>query len=154
MKSRQIICFTDWDGVLHRYRAHANEYFECLPALEEVLRSFPEVLIVVSSDWRKLHTLDELRVPFSADIRSRLVGMSPCFSFEQYGEGIRFEEAQSYLREHNLDLDRFVAIDDIAENWVNTGTKEIDHRLAVCEDGFYDREAALLTQALLLLTEG
>ena len=152
--SRPIILFCDWDGVLHRYGAHVKEYFECLPALEEVLRSFPEVQIVVSSDWRKLHTLDELRTPFSPDIRPRLIGMSPCFSFEKYGEGIRFEEARAYLRENNLDSERWAALDDIAENWVNTATGKVDYRLVCCSDGLYAEEATLLTQALLLLTEG
>jgi len=152
--SRPIILFCDWDGVLHRYGAHVKEYFECLPHLEEILRSFPEVQIVVCSDWRKLHTIEELREPFSPDMRARLIGMSPCFSFEKYGEGIRYEEAKAYLRENNMDLERWVALDDISENWLNTATKEIDRRLVTCADGFLDEEAALLTQALMLMAQG
>lgn len=86
--SQPIILFVDIDGCTHRYGAHVKEYFECLPAIEDVLRAFPEVLIVISSDWRKLHTIDEIRTNFSPDIQPRIIGMSPCFSFEKYGEGI------------------------------------------------------------------
>ena len=52
-----------------------------------------------------------------------------------------------------MDLERWVALDDIRENWLNTATKAIDHRLVVCADGFYDEEAAVLTQMLLLLVQ-
>jgi hypothetical protein len=151
--NRPIILLLDIDGVCHDFGAYSKDYFCYLPRLESVLRAFPEVLVVISSDWRKEDTLGELRTHFSPDIQPRVIGVTPCFSFQSYGEGIRFHEGQTYLRQNNLDEDRWLALDDVPENFA-TAPGHIDPRLVICDDGFREREETLLTEKLLLLGEG
>ena len=151
--SRPIILFADIDGCMHDFGATTKDYFCYLPRVEAVLRSFQEVEIVISSDWRKLHTLEEMRGHFSPDIQPRVIGVTPCFSFDAYAVGIRLAEVQAYLRKNNLDPKRWVALDDFPDNFMSA-TGEIDPHLVYCDDGFRAREEALLTQALLLLVQG
>lgn len=70
-----MILFLDFDGVLHP--AQGGELFSSLPLLEGVLRDAAHVRIVISSTWREVHTLDEIRMFFSADLRDRVVGVTP-----------------------------------------------------------------------------
>ncbi|MFC3106396.1 HAD domain-containing protein [Undibacterium arcticum] len=63
-----MILFLDFDGVLHRFGDRIADYCRFLPRLEAELRDYPDVKIAVSSDWRKHHTLEELKGFFSADI--------------------------------------------------------------------------------------
>src|SRR5438128_5315956 len=72
-----MILFLDFDGVLHRFGDRIADYCRFLPRLEAVLRDYPDVKIVVSSDWRKHHTLEELKGFFSADIGKRVIGVTP-----------------------------------------------------------------------------
>ncbi|WP_256095067.1 HAD domain-containing protein [Paraburkholderia nodosa] len=62
--TRHPVLFLDFDGVLHAYDELAlddnfrlienpNLFMWC-PVLERILAPFPEVRIVVSSDWRRL----------------------------------------------------------------------------------------------------
>lgn len=66
-----LVLFTDFDGVLHaadepaldgagHLRANTN-LFVWLPILVDILQPYPEVQIVVSSDWRRLLDDDNLR---------------------------------------------------------------------------------------------
>jgi hypothetical protein len=71
-----MILFIDFDGVLHHNQAEAGEFFSCRPLLEGVLREFPDVDVVVSSSWRDMHSLAELRAFFSEDLRSRIVDVT------------------------------------------------------------------------------
>ena len=67
----QLVVFLDFDGVLHPVGEPAlDEYFQLLPNpnlfcflphLTEALAPYPEVQIVVSSDWRRLFDDDTLR---------------------------------------------------------------------------------------------
>ena len=148
-----MIVFLDFDGCTHRFGSVYEDCFCYLPRLEKVLRSFSDVKIVISSDWRKAHSLDTIRAPFSPDIRSRVIGVTPCFSLRMYTVGIRLAEAEAYLRENGLDAERWVALDDFPDNFMRA-TGEIHPRLVVCDDGFREREETLLTQALLLMAEG
>lgn len=67
----QLVVFLDFDGVLHPvgepaldedFRLAPNPRLFCyLPHLIEALAPYPEVRIVVSSDWRRLFDDDTLR---------------------------------------------------------------------------------------------
>lgn len=76
-----MIIFLDFDGVLHpRYDGAwvpPEQAFCHLPRLEAVLRDFPSVDLVISSEWRKQFPLDALRARFSPDIAARIVGATP-----------------------------------------------------------------------------
>lgn len=71
-----MILFLDIDGVLHPFfpredRTDAeNQHLSYLPHFATVLRNFQSVRLVIASDWRKRHTLDELRDLFG-DLGSR-----------------------------------------------------------------------------------
>lgn len=71
IKARDLVLFTDFDGVLHAAdepaldstgRLIANErLFAWLPILADILEPYPQVRLVVSSDWRRLLDDDNLR---------------------------------------------------------------------------------------------
>ena len=97
-----MILFLDFDGVLHRFGDRITDYCRFLPRLEAVLRDYPDVKIVVSSDWRKHHTLEELHGFFFADIGKRVVGLTPVLQSEmnpQGPTGIRRHEAMAWMQE-------------------------------------------------------
>ena len=76
-----ILLFLAFDGVLHPFSprsdrpAEESVPFAYLARLEAVLRDHPSLRIVIASDWRKHHTLEELRQFFSEDIRLRIAGV-------------------------------------------------------------------------------
>jgi len=75
--SRDIVMFLDFDGVTHPEPSSQKGVFCCLPNIEEVLRDFPGVCIVISSSWREQHHLAELQDFFCADIAPRVIGVTP-----------------------------------------------------------------------------
>ena len=56
-----MILFLDIDGVLHPDPTTQEFAFCKSYLLHELIREFPNLKFVISSDWRKYHTLDELR---------------------------------------------------------------------------------------------
>jgi hypothetical protein len=79
MSERRADCivFLDFDGVTHPDPCEMGRLFSKLPLIEEVLRRFGECKIVISSSWRVVHPLNEMREHFAVDMRSRVVGMTP-----------------------------------------------------------------------------
>ena len=74
---QSCVVFLDFDGVTHPEPCRSDALFCFLPRIEEVLREHPEVDIVISSSWRLEFSLEQLRGHFSADIASRVVGVTP-----------------------------------------------------------------------------
>jgi hypothetical protein len=78
-----MILFLDFDGVLHpQYEDQpvpADVAFCHLPRFEAVVRDFPDVQIVISSSGREQFSLDNLRARFSADVATRIIGITPVF---------------------------------------------------------------------------
>lgn len=146
-----MILFLDFDGVLHPFYRRSdlpddeNLPLAYLPRFESVLRDFPEVRVVVSSDWRHHHTLDELRLFFSPELRSQIIGVTPRLD-KGAGDwtGYRQREALAYLNSIGEPSSPWIAIDDDALNWLP------DARLVLCNDGFRELEE----QALRALIEG
>jgi hypothetical protein len=143
-----MILFLDIDGVLHPFfpredRIDAeNQHLSYLPHFETVLRDFPAVRLVIASDWRKRHTLDELR-HLLGDLGSRLIGATPVL--EKIGldwTGHRQREAMAWLEAEGLADVRWIALDDDAENYLP------DAPLILCADGFRDEEESALRAAL------
>lgn len=129
-----MLIFLDFDGVLHRFNAQLADHFQFLPRLESVLRDFPDIDVVICSDWRKHHTLDELRRFFSRDIASRIIGSTPDLQDAQPNQldltGIRHREAIAWMNGNEVTQD-WLALDDDAWNW-----RPNDPNLVCCDDGF------------------
>jgi len=143
-----ILLFLDFDGVLHHWFPRAdrtdeqNQYFAYLPRVEAVIREFPILQIVVSSDWRLTRSLDELRAFFSEDIRPRVIGKTPSLRLPEGTPAPRQREIEAFLREQKLEGVPWIALDDHADNF------EPDAPLVLCNDEFTDREEALLRTAI------
>ena len=79
MSDRRADCivFLDFDGVTHPDPCQVGRLFTKLPLIEAVLRRFNACKIVISSSWRVVHPLDEMRGYFAVDMQSRVIGMTP-----------------------------------------------------------------------------
>jgi len=106
-----MILFLDFDGVLHPF-SRPNGTLVLVPAVERVLRDFPCVQVVISSAWRGVHTLQELRSFFSADIAARIIGVTPVLDSPD-DTGIREAEIRTWLFTAGREDEEWVALDDI-----------------------------------------
>ena len=95
------ILFLDFDGVLHR-KMEGN--FEFLPNLFKVLNQFPEIKIVISSDWRHSLTPEACWNIFG-DYCHRIIGATAKLS-----DSNRQAEILEYVRLNQIS--KFIAIDD------------------------------------------
>ena len=120
-----MILFLDFDGVLHPEIAQRPiDLLNRLPLVEEVMREFPGVEIVISSAWRlkyanPIEALVELRKHFSPDIASRVVGVTPDHtkmddhdSPEGLSRFTRHWECEAWMRANRLPGTRWMAMDD------------------------------------------
>ena len=105
-----MLLFLDFDGVLHPALGSRASEFCRRPQLEAVLRGAPGVRIVVSSTWREVFGLAELRSRFSADIAARIVGATPVLPGRS-----RHAEIMDYLQRHARHDTQWVALDDTPE---------------------------------------
>lgn len=71
------IVFLDFDGVTHPEPCSDGQLFANLPQIEDVLRRFDSCKVVISSSWRTVHPLEEMREYFAADIQTRVIGVTP-----------------------------------------------------------------------------
>lgn len=145
MQPRIVLLFLDFDGVLHPYAPWPHDekvragYFQHLPRLENVLRDFSGVRVVVSSDWRRHHRLEDLRLFFSEDLRHRVIGTTSQESISAETSGSRQLQVEEYLRNHNLIGTPWIAIDDTSSNYFPQ-----EERLVLCADMFGEQEEAVL----------
>ncbi len=125
------VLFLDFDGVLNstqsmhywrRKKRIRNGYFHdesnlCPIAcsnLRELCYVFPDLQIVISSTWRKLHTIDEIRT-FLADNcdikRANVIDYTPVI---QTIGSVRGDEIQKWLDSNaeKLGVTKFVIVDD------------------------------------------
>ena len=122
-----MIVFLDFDGVLHHESVDSKNQLLCrLPLVEEVLREFPLVEIVISSTWRlawsdpSVATV-EMRKHFSADMAHRVVGVTPDYrdlDWKQAPDGLhqwtRQWECEVWLRANRSAGTPWLALDDRA----------------------------------------
>ncbi len=85
--------FLDIDGVLVPEKQFDNYVSKedilkfdptCLNEFENVLRCYPEVLVVISSSWREVFSFEVVRPLFSPDIAERVVGFPPISGQQNY----------------------------------------------------------------------
>lgn len=127
----QAILFLDFDGVLHPIGGNASGVpFGRLPLLEAMLREAPSsaLRIVVSSTWREAYSQARLRSLFSADLRDRVIDVTP--TLDDYDPGYtRWQEISAWLAAHPA-VERYAALDDIV-----SGFPAHWHRNVVFTDG-------------------
>ncbi len=112
-----MILFLDFDGVLHPEPCYDDgQLFSCLPRLESVLRDFTGVQIVISSTWREKYSLSELKTFFSADIATRIVGVTPVWQkIPEIVDAVGYQrhaEIEGWLRQSGEPWRSWLAIDD------------------------------------------
>jgi hypothetical protein len=113
MSDKQVrpkaLLFLDFDGVVHD--RFDPPYFipEYLTLIDNVLRDFPDVCVVVSSHWRLSGSLDKLREVLGP-IGKRVVGQTPKLNYRR-----RIHEIEKYLTDSGCEDVPWVAIDDQAD---------------------------------------
>lgn len=96
-----VVIFLDFDGVLHR-KMSGN--FEFLPNLFLLLNKYPEIAIVLSSNWKSELNEQDYKTLFGK-YRRRVIG-----KINNHPGMIREEEILHYARSNNIN--KFIAIDD------------------------------------------
>lgn len=133
----RAVLFLDFDGVMHPERCECDQYFCKLEQLEQWLRQRSDVDIVISSSWREVHPIDEIRRFFSDDLQSRVIGVTPVARKSDWAQldgellPIRFvrqAEVEAWLRENDRASNSWAALDDQA--WL---FKPFNDRLVVCD---------------------
>ena len=117
------ILFLDFDGVTHPDPCRKEEFFGQLPLIENVLREYRQVEIVISSSWRYDHSLPELQAYFSSDMRARVIDVTPTVARTDDEGWIprhllqhhREWECRKWMRQHHPLDATWLAIDDIAD---------------------------------------
>ncbi|MDY0748731.1 HAD domain-containing protein [Paucibacter sp. R3-3] len=131
----------DFDGVLHPGNPiDASQRYSRMPLLAGWLRRWPQVMLVISSDWRERSTLEELRSLFPADLGHRVLGTTPSLPA---GPARREREIRSWLAGRGLEHANWAAIDDDASAF----TPDLSC-LVLCETG-----ADLTSQSLRAIEE-
>lgn len=125
------VLFLDFDGVVHALGEPALDedfhlldnpnLFAWLPILEEVLFPFPNVQIIISSDWRRL-VEDENLIRLLGPLGPRFLGVVEIFGATRAEEVLR--EAQRRRLTH------WLAIDDHPSVAIASSQ---DARFIVCE---------------------
>lgn len=127
------VVFVDFDGVTHPEPAHPKDYFGQLPLIEQVLREYGAVDVVISSSWRGEHALENLRDFFSSDIAMRVVGVTPSIKEPSSnwlpGAGSAHArewewECESWMRQNRPWGTPYVAVDD-RSTWFRPGCADL-----------------------------
>lgn len=119
--SKHVVAFLDFDGVTHPEPCFPDNVLCRLPLIEEVLREYPTVGVVISSSWRDVYSFGDLREFFSPDISQRILGVTPSIMRPSPdwlpGHVPRFErewECETWMRQNRPFGTRWLALDDRA----------------------------------------
>lgn len=129
--SRCILAL-DFDGVTHPDGCFEANFFCRLPLIEQVVREFPSVMFVISSNWRDHHSLDDLVKYFSPNLHARVIGTTPNLSTHPSywrpnaigWEYARQFEIEPWLEESGRWGDRWLALDD-RPYWFEPGCRKL-----------------------------
>lgn len=99
--------FLDFDGVTHR--THGTR-FECADVLAKAIANL-DIKIVFSTSWREYSTVERLANFLPEKIRDKCIGKTCLIS--QSMPHTRFHEIMSYVKEHNISDNDWIAIDDM-----------------------------------------
>lgn len=111
-----LVLFLDFDGVLHPEFCRESKHFACEPHLISALQGM-DIEIVVSSTWRTLRPLDEIRALLSAAVATRVVGATARFSQlsdvpSRLALYEREAECVAWLKANRPAWTRWLAVDD------------------------------------------
>lgn len=146
-----MILFLDFDGVLHPQfeggMVPEDIAFCHRHAFESVMRDFPLVQIVISSTWRLVFDLENLRNRFSADIGDRIIGATPSVeSTQTIGINRREVEILEWLSANEQQARPWLALDDAP--WLFEAHHD---RVVVCQSMLgFDARAELELRSRLL----
>ncbi len=110
-----MIIMLDFDGVLHPEPATAEQAFRSLPHLYSVLLARPAARVVVTSEWRKKHSEEQLkdllfgRFPSLMD---RFAGVTPIIPECQFEYRGREREVEAWLQTNGKA--NWIGVDDVA----------------------------------------
>ncbi|WP_022982641.1 HAD domain-containing protein [Ideonella sp. B508-1] len=108
------VLMLDIDGVLHPAQSGSPIY---LPLLEAWLREHRCVDVVVSSNWKNTHTVEQLRQFFSVDLRDRVLGTTPdC-------RGVREDQILELVERHDIEL--WGAVDNREDGFPTTAAMHL-----------------------------
>ncbi len=106
------IFFLDFDGVTHPDGCDEDIEFCKLPFIEKTIKPFlGKWKIVISSNWKNIQTIKELKLNFSEDIRQHILGVTPTIKFIKHPVETRGKEIELFVKENNID--KFIIIDDV-----------------------------------------
>lgn len=122
----------------------------CQKNFEDILRRYPEVLVIISSSWREVFPFKVVRRLFSPDIVPRVLGFTPFLNSQliHHYQYLRHQEVLEYLRQNNASDIPWVAIDDIAEHY----PPDVSIVVTDAYNGF-DSRAAMLLELYLYAAE-
>jgi len=146
-----ISIFLDLDGVTHSEPCeNIHQFFKKLPLISEVLKLY-SVEVIISSSWRSVYTLDEIKDQFLPEIAHLIVGATPNLkrpdaTWTPPTSGAeRQSEIQKWLNENREWSQPWVAIDDRA-NWFEPNCR---HLLVTDRTtGFTDDDAITLKRMI------
>lgn len=125
------ILFLDFDGVTHPEPCYPDNLLCRLSLIEEVLKGHPTVSIVISSSWRDVYSLEQLREFFSSDFALRVIGVTPSMKRPSGdwlpGHVPQYErewECDSWMRQNRPWGTPWLAIDDRA-HWFRPDCSEL-----------------------------
>lgn len=138
-----MLIFLDFDGVLRR---NTSPLYKLEPGLvrriEDVVCAYESVRVVITSSWREVYSLSELRRLFSAEFASRIEGATP-IAHERSGH-YRHREILAYLETTDTVAAKWLAIDDDALHFpANAPVMIVDPA-----EGFTDQHAKELEAIL------
>ncbi|RUR67491.1 hypothetical protein EJP67_10495 [Variovorax guangxiensis] len=143
------LLFLDVDGVLHPLNidyTFSSRFFSHLPLLEELLREFRSVDVVISSDWRLADSVEQLQQYFSDDIRHRIIGATPQIDPDAVVHHRRQLEIQAWLEGNGRIGSEWVALDDWASHF-EAGFRRLvltDPKRAFDQDSFQELRSHFL----------
>jgi hypothetical protein len=108
-----LYLFLDFDGVLHPEGVGPELEFCHLQGFEDLMRQYPQVLIVFSSSWRLHVSFEKLITFFSSELHDRIVGATPHLQELVTEQGHRQRECEQWLAS-NAPGAPWLAVDDRA----------------------------------------
>lgn len=135
-----MILFLDIDGVLHEDPATAERAFCRRHLLWEFLLRAPAVSVVISSDWRLRHSLDELADLILAgcdnpSLRERFVGVTPFLPAQKCEYRGREAECLLWLKNAGKEDELWIALDDVHGNFGYglANVVIVDHKIGLAD---------------------
>lgn len=109
------VLFLAFDGCLHaegtrhvdgepKLHGEKHTLFEHTGLLARLLEPYPEVRIVLSTPWSRIHGLERAREFLPAELRTRVVGTTHefCGDFVEWAELTEFDQIMRYVDGHGI----------------------------------------------------